>query len=246
MKPTKRLFLSSPKILVVQRFMTEGAKVALAKEFQLSSPSQIKKWASPLMNKGAHTPNLLKRSFEGNAAFPEVDTDVTEFRAGDRKLYLSPVMDRFRRQAISDPIGTAPNLAPLITTSLRKTLSTFQDGEKPRVHPDQGPRYQYPHDRLPSVPNPEPHGCRAQYGRLWVGTTSAGPRVASDCLPCMSPTRPIRGLRGGAATPLAAAEVFGRFRKLRRAFASMTLENYTPTTRSGSCTPANAANRKRL
>ena len=52
-------------------------------------------------------------------------TDVTEFSVGDRKLYLSPVMDLFDRQIISYTIGASPNLE-LTNTSLRQALADAQ------------------------------------------------------------------------------------------------------------------------
>jgi transposase len=51
-KPTKRLFSFEFKLAVVQRFLAGETKVALAKEFQLSSPALIKKWASQYRNEG--------------------------------------------------------------------------------------------------------------------------------------------------------------------------------------------------
>ena len=57
---------------------------------------------------GVVAPNLLKRQFETDAPNQKWVTDVTEFRVGDRKLYLSPVMDLFDRQIISYAIGPSP------------------------------------------------------------------------------------------------------------------------------------------
>ncbi|WP_425550535.1 helix-turn-helix domain-containing protein, partial [Arthrobacter gyeryongensis] len=45
-KPTKRQFSFEFKLAVVQRFLAGETQVALAQEFQLSSPLLIKKWAS--------------------------------------------------------------------------------------------------------------------------------------------------------------------------------------------------------
>jgi transposase len=44
-KPTKRLFSFEFKLDAVRRFQAGESKVALAKEFQLSSPQLIEKWA---------------------------------------------------------------------------------------------------------------------------------------------------------------------------------------------------------
>jgi putative transposase len=69
-------------------------------------------------------------------------TDVTEFSVGDRKLYLSPVMDLFDRQIISYSIGSSPNLE-LTNASLRDALACLEDGQQPLVHSDQGFQYQH-------------------------------------------------------------------------------------------------------
>ncbi|BAS14301.1 insertion element IS1223 uncharacterized 20.7 kDa protein [Arthrobacter sp. Hiyo8] len=51
-KPTKRQFSFEFKLAVVQRFLAGETQVALAQEFQLSSPILIKKWASLYRNEG--------------------------------------------------------------------------------------------------------------------------------------------------------------------------------------------------
>ena len=84
----------------------------------------------------------MKRQFEADAPNQKWVTDVTEFSVGDRKLYLSPVMDLFYRQIISSAIGTSPNLE-LTNSSLRGALATLEDGQKPLVHSDQGFQYQH-------------------------------------------------------------------------------------------------------
>lgn len=42
-------------------------------------------------------PNLLNREFEAAAPNQKWVTDVTEFSVGNRKLYLSPVINLFDR-----------------------------------------------------------------------------------------------------------------------------------------------------
>jgi hypothetical protein len=255
MKPPKRLFLSESKLAVVQRFLAGEAKVALTKDFQLPVPVPDQEADRPVLNKGAVAPNLLNRNFEVDPN-PEVDRDVTKFSVGDRKLYLSPVMDICGRQINSCAIGTSPTMA-LTSTSLRKALTTLKDSEKTRLGSDRGLQYQHPHDRLPSVPIPEPRGCRVRDGQWSIGAPAAGsmvmlpqPRMRSslapEWLPGMTSRRPISGLKRGSETRIATAKAPGRFRDLGRAFASMSQENYTPTTRSDSHTPAKIDARQRL
>ena len=101
-----------------------------------------KRYNSYQGEQGVVAPNLLKRRFEADAPNQKWVTDVTEFSVGDRKLYLSPVMDLFDRQIISYAIGISPNLE-LTNSSLRRALATLEDGQKPLVHSDQGFQYQH-------------------------------------------------------------------------------------------------------
>lgn len=88
--------------------------------------------------------NLLDRGFTADAPNQKWVTDVTEFRIGDDKVYLSPVMDLFDRQIIAYSLGTSPNLQ-LTNNSLRSALATLDDGAAaaPLVHSDQGFQYQH-------------------------------------------------------------------------------------------------------
>lgn len=101
-----------------------------------------KRYNSYQGEQGVVAPNLLKREFHADAPNEKWVTDVTEFSVGDRKLYLSPVMDLFDRQIISYAIGTSPNLE-LTNSSLRRALATLENGQQPLVHSDQGFQYQH-------------------------------------------------------------------------------------------------------
>ena len=94
-----------------------------------------KRYSSYQGEPGTVAPNLLNRKFEATAPNQKWVTDVTEFSVGDRKLYLSPVMDLFDRQIISHSISSSPNLE-LTNTSLREALTTLESGQKPLVHSD--------------------------------------------------------------------------------------------------------------
>ncbi|MFF2029703.1 IS3 family transposase [Arthrobacter sp. NPDC058192] len=91
---------------------------------------------------GAVASNLLNREFDATAPNQKWVTDVTEFSVGDRKLYLSPVMDLFDRQIIAHSISPSPNLA-LTNASLKQALACLEPGQQPVVHSDQG--FQYRH-----------------------------------------------------------------------------------------------------
>ncbi|MDH6284987.1 IS3 family transposase [Prescottella agglutinans] len=91
---------------------------------------------------GAVAANLLDRDFTADAPNRKWVTDVTEFRVGDQKLYLSPIMDLFDRQIIAYTLGRSPSLE-LTNSSLRAALATVDDGKNLLVHSDQGFQYQH-------------------------------------------------------------------------------------------------------
>ncbi len=93
---------------------------------------------------GQAAANLLARDFTADAPNQKWVTDVTEFRIGHGKLYLSPIMDLFDRQIIAYSLGTSPSLE-LTNGSLRAALATLDHttGTGPLVHSDQGFQYQH-------------------------------------------------------------------------------------------------------
>ncbi|WP_228529133.1 MULTISPECIES: IS3 family transposase [Arthrobacter] len=101
-----------------------------------------KRYASYRGEQGVVAPNLLNREFEAAAPNQKWVTDVTEFSVGDRKLYLSPVMDLYDRQVVSFSVGDSPNLE-LTNSCLRDALASLRSGEAPMVHSDQGFQYQH-------------------------------------------------------------------------------------------------------
>lgn len=91
---------------------------------------------------GQITENLLDRDFSASTPNQKWVTDVTEFRIGDRKVYLSPVLDLFDRSVVSYSWSMSPNVE-LTNTSLTAAIATLGPGECPLVHSDQG--FQYRH-----------------------------------------------------------------------------------------------------
>ncbi|MCK2245508.1 MULTISPECIES: IS3 family transposase [unclassified Crossiella] len=91
---------------------------------------------------GAVADNVLNREFTATAPNQKWVTDVTEFGIGDRKVYLSPMMDLFDRQIISYAVSPSPSLE-LTNSCLRDALATLETGQTPLVHSDQGFQYQH-------------------------------------------------------------------------------------------------------
>lgn len=100
-----------------------------------------KRYSSYQGEVGRTAPNLLNRDFTATSPDQKWVTDVTEFRVGTDKLYLSPVMDLFDRQIIAHRVSRSPNL-DLTNGSLRDALAA-SPGAEPMVHSDQGIHYQH-------------------------------------------------------------------------------------------------------
>ena len=86
--------------------------------------------------------NLLKRIFHADKPFQKLTTDVTEFKIGDEKVYLSPVLDMFNREIISYSISTSPNLQQ-IRDMLSGLFAKLPADARPLFHSDQGWQYQH-------------------------------------------------------------------------------------------------------
>ncbi|MFF0818749.1 IS3 family transposase [Rhodococcus sp. NPDC003318] len=132
------------------------AGVAVAKKTVLALMSELglvcrvrrrRRYNSYQGQLAALAPNLLDRDFTADAPNRKWVTDVTEFRIGEDKLYLSPIMDLFDRQIIAYTLGPSPTLQ-LTNTSLSAALTTLDlaqpDVTQPLiVHSDQGFQYQH-------------------------------------------------------------------------------------------------------
>ena len=86
--------------------------------------------------------NLLHRDFHAEKPFEKLTTDITEFKIGDEKVYLSPVLDMFNREIISYSISTSPNLWQ-IREMLDGLFSKLPADARPLFHSDQGWQYQH-------------------------------------------------------------------------------------------------------
>lgn len=86
--------------------------------------------------------NLLKREFTAERPFEKLTTDVTQFKVGNEKVYLSPVMDLFNREIISYSISLNPNLCQ-IREMLNGLFAKLPADARPIFHSDQGWQYQH-------------------------------------------------------------------------------------------------------
>jgi transposase InsO family protein len=118
----------------VQRLMTE---------LQIKSLVRVKKYRAYKGEAGQAAPNLLKREFEAQQPNQKWVTDVTEFKVGGQKLYLSPILDLYNGEIISYDIARRP-LFSMVGAMLKKAFDRLQPQEKPILHSDQGWQYRMP------------------------------------------------------------------------------------------------------
>ena len=86
--------------------------------------------------------NLLKRNFKADKPFEKITTDVTQFKIGDEKVYLSPVLDLFNNEIVSYSISTSPNLEQ-VREMLYGLFEKLPADATPIFHSDQGWQYQH-------------------------------------------------------------------------------------------------------
>ena len=86
--------------------------------------------------------NLLKRDFYAAKPFEKLTTDVTQFKIGDEKVYLSPVMDLFNREIVSYSISLSPNMEQ-VREMLTGLFAKLPYDATPVFHSDQGWQYQH-------------------------------------------------------------------------------------------------------
>lgn len=88
-------------------------------------------------------PNRIERDFHSNQPNEKWLTDITEFKIGEKKVYLSPIIDCMDGLPVEWTIGTSPNAA-LVNRMLDKAVKHLKKGEHPIVHSDRGCHYRWP------------------------------------------------------------------------------------------------------
>lgn len=115
----------------------------LMQQLQLKSLVRPKKYRAWRGGAGRAAPNLLERQFEAERPNQKWVTDVTEFKVGGQKLYLSPVMDLYNGEIIAWQIDRRAGF-DLVSGMLKKALSVLRLEEQPLLHSDQGWQYRMP------------------------------------------------------------------------------------------------------
>ncbi len=112
----------------------------------LKSLVRPKKYRSYRDEQGRAAPNLLARQFQADRPNQKWVTDVTEFKVGADKLYLSPVMDLYNGEIVAYETSLRP-VFKLVGSMLKKALARLKPTDRPLLHSDQGWQYQQPQYR---------------------------------------------------------------------------------------------------
>ncbi len=104
-------------------------------ELNLKSLVRPKKYQSYKEDMGAAASNELNRQFESTAPNQKWVTDVTEFKVGSEKLYLSPILDLYNGEIVTFETNRRP-VFEMVGSMLDKALAKLQPHERPMLHSD--------------------------------------------------------------------------------------------------------------
>ena len=105
---------------------------------------KTKKYDSYKGNIGKTAPNIINRNFKTNRPYEKMFTDVTEFKIGEEKVYLSPVIDAFNGEVLAYQISRHGDLQ-LVLDMMEKLYNIFPTNVDyvQYIHSDQGFQYQH-------------------------------------------------------------------------------------------------------
>ena len=86
--------------------------------------------------------NVLERDFNTQAPNRKWATDVTEFKIGNRKAYLSPILDMYNGEIITYTISDSPDLH-MVMKMVNNAIKKVKPQKGLILHSDQGWHYQH-------------------------------------------------------------------------------------------------------
>ncbi|WP_313205752.1 IS3 family transposase [Psychrobacter faecalis] len=110
---------------------------------KLSAKIRRQKYRSYKGRQGKISKNYLKRQFNADKPNKRWLTDITEFKVGDDKLYLSPILDCYNNEIVSYTLSRRPTydlVSKMLDGALAKTKACRD--KTLMLHSDQGWHYQ--------------------------------------------------------------------------------------------------------
>ena len=114
----------------------------LMREMHLKSVVRKVRYRSYKGDVGCVAPNVLQRDFVATAPNRKWVTDVTEVKIGDRKTYLSPILDMFNGEIVTYTISDSPDLR-MVMNMVNSAIRKVKPQEGLVLHSDQGWHYQH-------------------------------------------------------------------------------------------------------
>ena len=124
-------------------YIVNEKKVArIMKEYHLSATPKAKRYCSYRGEVGTIVPNVIRRHFDLGMPYKVFGTGATQFRIGEDKLYLSPIIDFHTREIVAYDISTSPNMLQIkrMMNQLVNNYGEYLPGSI--IHSDQGWQYQ--------------------------------------------------------------------------------------------------------
>ncbi|WP_265090490.1 IS3 family transposase [Psychrobacter fulvigenes] len=134
---------------ITQTLKSEGLRynhkliARLMSELKLTARIRQQKYRSYKGQCGVIAKNRVKRKFRAGAPNRRWFTDITEFKVGEDKLYLSPILDCYNNEIISYTLSRRP-VYDLVKQMLDSALKGIPKKRKEQLtlHSDQGWHYQ--------------------------------------------------------------------------------------------------------
>lgn len=122
--------------------INEKRVARLMKINHISAVPKKKKYCSYRGEVGTIAKNVLNRHFDLGEPYKAFGTDLTQFRIGDDKLYLSPIIDFHTREIVAYDIAIHPNMLQIkrMMYQLENKYGDYLNGAI--MHSDQGWQYQ--------------------------------------------------------------------------------------------------------
>ncbi len=91
---------------------------------------------------GSKAPNVIQRHFDVGEPYKVFGTDVTQFRIGEDRLYLSPIIDFHTREIVAYDISIHPNMRQIMNMMYQLKNKYGEHLKGSIIHSDQGWQYQ--------------------------------------------------------------------------------------------------------
>ena len=91
---------------------------------------------------GSKAPNVIQRHFDVGEPYKVFGTDVTQFRIGEDKLYLSPIIDFHTREIVAYDMSIHPNMRQIMNMMHQLKNKYGEYLTDSIIHSDQGWQYQ--------------------------------------------------------------------------------------------------------